>query len=231
MSITPSMTTQGHVKHYFGTATYRWILEGAAIQAVWTSDYRGRQTQPYGTTFEFFDAARNRWTAIWIYPEKGMYYSVSGGEAEGHIVLSGTDQEGLLQRWSNGEFRARLICRAFRCFQGRRQNMASGRDQSDAPSRRSLSRSECPTSCQSLCAKEVHMNSIMLSIFAFQPRNTFRVMAGLVVISASLLRVPFWPQIVSDPRTRVAAGSSNCANIFSNPDSATSSSVFSTANL
>ena len=35
-----------------------------------------------------------------------MYYSVSGGEAEGHIVLSGTDQDGLLQRWSNGEFRA-----------------------------------------------------------------------------------------------------------------------------
>lgn len=97
---------QGHVKHNLGTATYRWILEGAAIQEVWTSNYRGRQAQPYGTTLEFFDAARNRWTAIWIYPEKGMYYSVSGGEAEGHIVLSGMDQDGLLQRWSNGEFRA-----------------------------------------------------------------------------------------------------------------------------
>jgi hypothetical protein len=97
---------RGQVKHYLGTATYRWILEGAAIQVIWTSDYRGRQTQPYGTTLEFFDAARSRWTAIWIYPQKGMYYSLSGGETEGHIVLTGTDQEGLLQRWSNSDFRA-----------------------------------------------------------------------------------------------------------------------------
>jgi hypothetical protein len=104
---------QGHVKHYLGTATYRWILERAAIQEVWTSNYRGRRTQPYGTTLEFFDAARKSWTAIWIYPEKGMYYPLSGGEAEGHIVLSGTDQEGLLQCWSNGDFRANSFVGSF----------------------------------------------------------------------------------------------------------------------
>ena len=95
---------QGRVKHYLGTATYQWILDGAAIQETWTSDYHGRKTQPYGTTIEFFDPARDHWTAIWIYPEKGMYYSLSGGVVEGQIVLTGPDQEGSLERWSTGEF-------------------------------------------------------------------------------------------------------------------------------
>lgn len=95
----------GNVKHYLGTARYHWILDGAAIQEIWTSDYHGRKRQPYGTTIEFYDGTRHCWTAMWIFPEKGMYYSLSGGETDGSILLLGRDQEGVLQRWSTGDFR------------------------------------------------------------------------------------------------------------------------------
>jgi hypothetical protein len=95
----------GNVRHYLGSATYRWILDGTAIQEIWTSNYHDRKAQPYGTTIEFYDARREHWTAIWIYPEKGMYYSLSGGATAGSIVLSGSDQEGVMQRWSTGNFR------------------------------------------------------------------------------------------------------------------------------
>jgi hypothetical protein len=96
----------GGVRHYLGTASFRWILDDKAIQEIWTSDYRGRKTQPYGTTLEFYDAKRQSWTAVWIYPEQSMYFSVGGGEVDGRIVLTGNDQEGVLQRWSNQDFRS-----------------------------------------------------------------------------------------------------------------------------
>lgn len=95
----------GSVRHYLGTAVYQRILGGAAIQEIW-SDSHGRSTQPYGTTLEFFDGKRNRWTALWVYPQQGMYYSVSGGETGGRIVLTGEDQTGVMQRWSDEDFRS-----------------------------------------------------------------------------------------------------------------------------
>ena len=45
-------------------------------------------------------------TALWVYPEQGMYYSVSGGEEDGRIVLTGEDQQGVMQRWSDEDFRS-----------------------------------------------------------------------------------------------------------------------------
>lgn len=75
------------------------------------------------------------------------------------------------------------------------------------------------------------MNSIMLSIFVFQPRHTFRVMAGLVVISAIFASATV---VAADHQRSPDEG---CCRIIElrqyilNPDSATSSSVFSTANL
>ena len=95
----------GSVRHYLGTAVYQPILGGAAIQEIW-SDSHGRSSQPYGTTLEFYDGKRSRWTALWIYPAQGMYYSVSGGETGGRIVLTGEDQEGVMQRWSEEDFRS-----------------------------------------------------------------------------------------------------------------------------
>jgi len=95
----------GTTRHYLGTAVYQRILDGAAIQEIW-ADSHGRSTQPYGTTLEFYDGKRGRWTALWVYPEQGMYYSVSGGEEDGRIVLTGEDQQGVMQRWSDEDFRS-----------------------------------------------------------------------------------------------------------------------------
>lgn len=92
----------GHVRHYVGAVTYRWILAGAALQEIWTSD-DGHGAEPYATTIEFFDPKRKSWTGVWIYPEQGMYYSVTGSEIDGRIVLTGDDQHGVLQRWSTGD--------------------------------------------------------------------------------------------------------------------------------
>lgn len=94
----------GKVTHYAGTAQFTNILEGAAIQEIWTSDYKGRKAQPYGTTIEFYDGKRKQWTATWIYPAQGSHYSVAGGEIDGRLVLTGVDQEGVLQRWSSQDF-------------------------------------------------------------------------------------------------------------------------------
>lgn len=93
----------GSVRHYLGAATYRWILDGAAIEETW-SDYHGRKTQPYAKIIDFYDSKHGRWTAIWIYPQQGEYYALSGGEMDGRIVLTGRDQEGALQCWSDGDF-------------------------------------------------------------------------------------------------------------------------------
>jgi len=90
----------GGVRRYRGQVTYSWILDGGALQEIWTSDYHNKQPQPYGTTIDFYDSKRQRWTAVWIYPEQGMTTVVSGGEVDGRVVLTGPDEVGAIQRWS-----------------------------------------------------------------------------------------------------------------------------------
>jgi len=96
----------GAIRRYSGQATYTWILDGGALQEIWTSDYHNKPPQPYGTTIDFYDAKRQRWTAVWIYPEQGMTTVVSGGDVDGKIVLTGPDEAGALQRWSYSDIQA-----------------------------------------------------------------------------------------------------------------------------
>jgi hypothetical protein len=90
----------GNVRRYRGQAIYTWILDGGALQEVWTSDAHNKEPQPYGTTIGFYDGTRQRWTAVWIYPAQGMTTVVSGREVDGRMVLTGPDQTGAMQRWS-----------------------------------------------------------------------------------------------------------------------------------
>ena len=62
----------GKVRPYRGQVTYSWILDGGAMQEVWTSDAHNKEPQPYGTTIDFYDGKRQRWTSVWIYPAQGM---------------------------------------------------------------------------------------------------------------------------------------------------------------
>jgi hypothetical protein len=70
------------------------------MQEIWTSDAHNKEPQPYGTTIDFYDGKRQRWTAVWIYPAQGMTTVVTGSEVDGRIVLTGRDEADAIQRWS-----------------------------------------------------------------------------------------------------------------------------------
>lgn len=90
----------GRVRPYHGQATYNWILDGGAMQEVWTSDAHNKDPRPYGTTIDFYDGKRQLWTTVWIYPAQGMTTVVTGHEVDGGIVLTGRDEADAIQRWS-----------------------------------------------------------------------------------------------------------------------------------
>jgi hypothetical protein len=96
----------GNVRRYSGQASYAWILDGGALQEVWTSDAHNKEPQPYGTTIGFYDGKRRCWTSVWIYPAQGMTTIVTGSEVDGRIVLTGSDQAGAMQRWSISDIRS-----------------------------------------------------------------------------------------------------------------------------
>ena len=94
----------GKTRTYSGQATYKWILDGQALQEVWTSDSLNKVPQPYSTTIGFQDGKRDRWTEVWIYPAQGVTLSVSGVSEGDRIVLTGRDDAGAAQRWQIDEF-------------------------------------------------------------------------------------------------------------------------------
>jgi hypothetical protein len=96
----------GKVRLYRGGVTYAWILDGGALQEIWTSDAHDKEPQPYGTTISFYDSKRQRWTAIWIYPAQAMSLIVSGNAVDGGIELTGHDAAGAIQRWLFNDFQA-----------------------------------------------------------------------------------------------------------------------------
>jgi hypothetical protein len=83
-----------------GQVNYSWILDGKALQEVWTSDSEGKDARPFGTMINFYDIKRQHWTAVWVYPAEGMTTIMTGGEVGGSFVLTGHDEAGALQRWS-----------------------------------------------------------------------------------------------------------------------------------
>ena len=39
---------------------YGWILDGKALQEIWTSDSESKDLRPFGTTIDFYDSKRQR---------------------------------------------------------------------------------------------------------------------------------------------------------------------------
>jgi hypothetical protein len=90
----------GKLRSNLGQVHYSWVLGGKALQEIWTSDSESKDLLPFGTTIDFYDLKRQRWTAVWIYPAEGMAMIMTGGDVNGSFVLTGHDQSGALQRWS-----------------------------------------------------------------------------------------------------------------------------------
>jgi hypothetical protein len=83
-----------------GQVQYSWILDGKALQEIWISDWETQDLRPYGTTINFYDPKRGRWTAIWIYPANGMTRVMTGGAVDDGWMLAGLDESGALERWT-----------------------------------------------------------------------------------------------------------------------------------
>ena len=90
----------GSVRRNRGQVIFGWILDGWALQEIWTSDAHDKEPKPFGTSIRFYDSKRQRWTEVWIYPAQGMTTIMSGGEGDGRIVLTGHDDAGAMMRWS-----------------------------------------------------------------------------------------------------------------------------------
>jgi hypothetical protein len=88
-------------ERYRGHLTFGWILEGQALQDVWTGDTGdGRGERQVGTSIRFYDPTADRWTVVWILPESSTVVSVSGGKVGDRIVLEGESEDGSRRRWS-----------------------------------------------------------------------------------------------------------------------------------
>ena len=90
----------GKVRRDRGQVRYSWILNGKALQEIWSYDSENKDLQPFGTTIDFYDLKRQRWTAVWIYPAQGLTSIMTGAEVNGSLVLTGRNESGTLERWS-----------------------------------------------------------------------------------------------------------------------------------
>jgi hypothetical protein len=82
------------------TGSVALILDGKALQEVWTSDSESKDPRPFGTMINFYNPKRQQWTAVWVYPSQGETWQMTGGDVDSNFVLTGHDQAGALQRWS-----------------------------------------------------------------------------------------------------------------------------------
>jgi hypothetical protein len=103
----------GTIRHNLGQVTYSWLIKGQALQEVWSGDAHSKEFIPYGATIAFFDSKHQLWTEVWIYPDQGTTTVVSGGEAEGRIVLTGRNASGALERWSTSDIQTNSFVSRF----------------------------------------------------------------------------------------------------------------------
>jgi hypothetical protein len=84
-----------------GEIHWRWILEGKAVQDVWsTIDKETRKVIPGGTTIRFYDPKIDAWRSTWISPDQGVVKEFVGRTVGEEIVLELVNHaEGRLDRW------------------------------------------------------------------------------------------------------------------------------------
>jgi hypothetical protein len=92
----------GAVTRFAGEWSFRWILDGRAMQDIWVGYLRG--TKPgergMGMSVRFFDARAAQWKVVFIAPEGGKILTLKGGRVGDRIVLEGLDVDGAKLRWS-----------------------------------------------------------------------------------------------------------------------------------
>ena len=90
-----------------GEIHWGWILDGMAVQDVWS--IRDRETGrlvPMGTTVRFYDPKIDAWHSVWITPLGNDVAQFVGRKVGDKIVLEGKDSTGKLLRWSFAEIKS-----------------------------------------------------------------------------------------------------------------------------
>ncbi len=83
-----------------GKVHWRWILEGRAVQDVWsTVDDETHQEIPVGTTVRFYDPKIDAWHSVWLAPSQPAVKTFIGRAVGSEIVLEGRNERGNRIRW------------------------------------------------------------------------------------------------------------------------------------
>lgn len=90
-----------------GEVTFGWIIDGRAVQDVWTwrPSARSGQDRGIGTTVRIFDTKLKKWRIVWVLPEANIIQTLVGGEVDDRIELEGTAPDGALLRWTFNDIR------------------------------------------------------------------------------------------------------------------------------
>jgi hypothetical protein len=98
----------GKVKRAKGEVIFGGIIDGRAVQDVWTwlPNGRGGNERGIGTTVRIFDAKLKKWCVVWVSAEAGVIQTLVGGAVGDRIVLDGTGDDGSLLRWSFNDIRS-----------------------------------------------------------------------------------------------------------------------------
>ena len=83
-----------------GKLHWRWVLEGRAVQDVWTTiDEKSGRSVPIGTTIRFYDPKIDAWHSVWLAPVFGVVRPFIGRAVGSEIVLEGKNDRGNPIRW------------------------------------------------------------------------------------------------------------------------------------
>ena len=84
-----------------GEVTFGWVLDGHAVQDVWTWTAEGGSgAREVVTDIRFFDSKSAKWRAVWVDPASSRVKTASGGVIGDRIVLESTADDGSRDRWS-----------------------------------------------------------------------------------------------------------------------------------
>jgi hypothetical protein len=86
-----------------GEVHFGWILEGTAIQDVWSFHIKnpppGYPSDTSGTTVRVYDPGVRSWRCVWISPRKPTLQLFTARAVGSEIVLEGRTPEGYPERW------------------------------------------------------------------------------------------------------------------------------------
>jgi hypothetical protein len=95
-----SLLPDGKWRQQKGELHWGWILDGRAVQDVWTSiDEKTGKSIPEGTTVRFYDPAIDAWHSVWLAPTQSAVKTFIGREVGSEIVLQGRTKEGHPLKW------------------------------------------------------------------------------------------------------------------------------------